>query len=129
MSLIVVGALLLVVAGCGGGGPKPTVTVTGGALNVTAKDTAFDVGTINAPAGTAFTVHFTNAESAAHNFAVYAQPPADALAKSDIITGPSATADVQVAALQPGTYRFRCDVHPDQMNGTIVVGGASGGPS
>jgi plastocyanin len=32
--------------------------------------------------------------------------------------------DVVVPALDPGTYFFKCDVHPD-MNGTIVVEGAA----
>ena len=26
-----------------------------------------------------------------------------------------------VPALEPGTYFFRCDVHPGQMTGTFVV--------
>jgi len=114
----------LVSAACGGGGStasKGTATVANGTVNVTANSLAFDVGTINAPGGAAFTIHFTNAENVPHNIAVYPQS-GDAIAKTDVITGPSATADLQVPALQAGTYPFRCDVHPQQMTGTIVVG-------
>lgn len=122
---LVVGVAL--VAGCGGGGssaPKGTATVTNGTVNVTANSLAFDVGTIDAQGGAAFTIHFTNAESVPHNIAVYPQS-GDAISKGQVITGPSATDDLQVPALEPGTYPFRCDVHPQQMTGTIVV--ASGG--
>jgi signal transduction histidine kinase len=34
---------------------------------------------------------------------------------------PSATQTYEVADLQPGTYLFRCDPHPEDMTGTLVV--------
>jgi plastocyanin len=38
-----------------------------------------------------------------------------------IITGPSATIDYKFTApITPGTYFFRCDVHPS-MNGSFIV--------
>ena len=117
-------ALVLMLAACSGGGStasKASATVTNGSVNVTANNTAYDVGTINAPSGAPFTIHFTNAEGVPHNIAVFPQS-GDAIAKTEIITGPSATADLTVPALQPGTYPFRCDVHPQQMTGSIVVG-------
>jgi plastocyanin len=32
------------------------------------------------------------------------------------------TTTYRVSPLPPGTYGFRCDVHPAQMTGTFVVG-------
>ena len=124
-ALAFAGAVVLVAA-CGGGSTasKGTATVTNGTVNVTANGLAFDVGTINAQGGTAFTIHFTNAESVPHNIAVY-PPTGDAVAKGNVITGPSAAEDLHVPPLEAGTYAFRCDVHPQQMTGTIVVGGTA----
>jgi plastocyanin len=38
----------------------------------------------------------------------------------DLVTGVADTT-YQVPALDAGTYRFQCDVHPT-MNGTFIVG-------
>ena len=40
----------------------------------------------------------------------------------EVITGPDATTQIVVPALDAGTYYFQCDIHPD-MNGTVVVSG------
>ncbi len=41
----------------------------------------------------------------------------------DPVTGPG-RAVYRVAALPPGTYFFRCDIHPTTMRGTLVVTGS-----
>lgn len=107
--------------GTAGGG---TVAVTDGDVVITANDLAFDASTIQAPAGEEFTITFTNAESQPHNVAVYSEADGggDEIVIGDIITGPDVTTQVVVPALEPGTYYFRCDVHPE-MEGTIVVEG------
>ena len=63
-------------------------------------------------------------ESQPHNVAVYSEADGggDEIVIGDIITGPDVTTQVVVPALEPGTYYFRCDVHPE-MEGTIVVEG------
>lgn len=104
-------------AGNGGGA---TASVVDGEVALTANNLEFDVSTIEAPAGEAFTINFTNAESQPHNVAVYSEEGGDEIVAGDIITGPDMTTEVAVDALEPGTYYFRCDVHPD-MEGTIVV--------
>jgi plastocyanin len=38
----------------------------------------------------------------------------------------SATIEYHVASLPQGTYLFRCDIHPRDMAGALVVGAASG---
>ena len=42
------------------------------------------------------------------------------LFKGQIIIG-SKSVTYRVGALRPGTYEFKCDVHPDSMQGTFVV--------
>lgn len=123
----------LVLAACGGGDESPssapsddstaggTVSVVDGAVGVSAADLAFDASVIQAPAGEAFTVSFTNNEGVPHNFSVYTEEGGDAIAPGDIINE-GQTAEVEVQALEPGEYYFVCDLHP-QMNGTLVVEG------
>ena len=40
--------------------------------------------------------------------------------RGQVTTGPNAT-NYQVAALPAGVYRLRCDIHPQQMTGYLVV--------
>lgn len=103
--------------GSGGG----TATVADGAVEITAADLAFDVSTIEAPAGEDFTITLVNNDSAPHNISIYSEEGGD-----EIVLGDTAEADqtvtVDVSALEPGTYYFQCDIHPD-MNGSLVVEG------
>jgi len=59
----------------------------------------------------------------AHNFAVYETPAAAtaAIFSGEIITGGGDAVYRFTAPVTPGTYFFRCDVHPDSMNGRFVV--------
>jgi plastocyanin len=125
-------ALVALLAACGtpaesggdgsdnaGGG---TVAVTDGVVELSAADLAFDASVIQATAGEAFTISFTNNDSAPHNVTVYVAEGGDRIGEAGATIGEGETADLAVEALEPGTYYFQCDVHPD-MNGTIVVEG------
>jgi plastocyanin len=101
-----------------GGG---TVAVADGVVELSAADLEFDASVIQAPAGEAFTIRFTNNDSAPHNVAVYTQEGGDEIANSDPINQ-GETLEVEVPAQEAGTYYFQCDIHPD-MNGTVVVEG------
>ena len=128
--------LILVVssalAACGGGSESEpaddgnagggTVAVVDGEVALSADNLEFDASTIEAPAGEEFTITLTNNESQPHNVSVYREEGGEEIVVGDVITGPDATVDTVVPALEPGTYYFVCDVHPE-MNGTIVVGG------
>ncbi len=102
-----------------GGG---TVAVTDGVVLLSAADLAFDASVIQAPAGAAFTISFTNDDSAPHNVSVYVEEGGDRIGEAGATIGEGETAETAVDALEPGTYYFQCDVHPE-MNGTIVVEG------
>jgi plastocyanin len=104
------------------GGTGGTVTVTDGEVAISADNLEFDASTIEAPAGAEFTITFTNNESQPHNVAIYSEEGGDEIVTGEVITGPDATTQIVVPALEAGTYYFQCDVHPD-MNGSLVVSG------
>lgn len=119
-------ALVAVLAACGSSGSSAvgggTIAVVDGVAELTADDLAFDANVIQAPAGEAFTVSFTNNEAVPHNFSVYVAEGGEEIVKGNVIDE-GQTDEVDVPALEPGTYFFVCDVHAGEMKGTIVVEG------
>jgi plastocyanin len=101
-----------------GGG---TVAVVDGVVELSAANLEFDASVIQAAAGEAFTIRFTNNDSAPHNVSVYTEEGGEQIATGDPI-GQGETLEVEVPAQDAGEYYFVCDVHPD-MNGTVVVEG------
>lgn len=106
-------------ADSGGNSGGGTVAVTDGAVELSAADLAFDANVIQAPAGEAFTISFTNNDTAPHNVAVYVEQGGDEIVKGEVINE-GQTVEVEVPALDAGEYFFVCDVHPD-MTGSVVV--------
>lgn len=88
-------------------------------IKVSATNTAFDQTAIEAKAGQAFHIAFTNNDAATmHNIQIKA-PDGSEPFKGSLLTGPgSVTYDVP--ALPAGTYTFSCVVHPS-MTGTLTV--------
>ena len=84
-------------------------------------DQSFSSDRLTAPAGTPFGLAFDNEDGGVpHNVAIYEDASAaQSLFVGDVVQGP-ATVTYDVPALDPGTYYFRCDVHP-QMNGSLVA--------
>lgn len=112
--------------------PEPTPTATQEPGLVAADFTikmvptiAFDVTEMTIPAGEEVTIAADNLDDAIlHNWAVYTSREAaeggeDPLAATPICSAPCL--ETVTVNLQPGTYFFRCDVHPTQMVGTLVV--------
>ena len=86
---------------------------------IVAKDMKFAGGPVEVKAGTNFTLHFDNQDSAPHNVAIYKDANAsEKISIGDVVS--SSKTDQVVPALAAGTYFFRCDVHTN-MTGTIVV--------
>jgi plastocyanin len=92
-------------------------------VDLTAENIAFDKSTITVPAGAQVTVNFNNRDSGVpHNFAVYeTQAAENVIFQGKIITGPDRITYNFVAPDKPGTYFFRCDVHPTVMKGQFIV--------
>jgi plastocyanin len=102
-----------------------------------ASATGFSTNCLAVVPDAAFKVAFTNGDTTAHNFAIFTDSSATTElggATSSEVVVPGATSTYSVNALKPGTYFFRCDLHPSTMTGTFVVakpskGGASPSPS
>ncbi|WP_143727269.1 cupredoxin domain-containing protein [Methanoculleus chikugoensis] len=150
VALLIVSAGMLA-AGCtapGGDGtqPTPTGTITTPAetgtpaatettaattasdgeiatVDLSAENLAFDTSTITVPAGANVTVNFDNMDDGIpHNVAVYTNASAaEEIFVGETITGPAQTTYTFTAPDEPGTYFFRCDVHPQQMTGDFIV--------
>jgi plastocyanin len=129
-----IAALIVAVTACGGGdvstgGASPSSSApvpardcpaAGTALEIEAEDVAFDTDCLAAPADVPFTVEMKNRdELVAHNFSIYTQA-GEELFTSETFQG-NAERTHRIDALDPGTYLFRCDVHPGTMKGTLVV--------
>jgi plastocyanin len=120
-------SLAAVLAACSGASanpgtasPSPSNAPAGDVVTVTAKDMKFTDTEITVPAGKAFDLVFDNQEGAPHNVAIYTDSSASTkVSVGEIFSGPAQKTQA-VPALDPGTYFFRCDVHPD-MQGSIVA--------
>jgi len=122
-------AVGIVAASCGSGGssreltPTPTsCTPAGSTVHLSAKNVAFDPTFLCAPAGQAVTISFMNGDNGVpHNVSVFSDPDEKtSIFEGDIVSG-SAPVAYHVGTLEPGTYRFRCDVHPSQMQGVLLA--------
>jgi nitrite reductase (NO-forming) len=104
------------------GGTATSCSPHGTSLTEMAQNTAFSASCLAAPANKGFTIEFMNMDPGIpHNIAIFTDSSASqALFTGKLVNGP-ATVAYRVAALKPGTYYFRCDVHPTQMFGTLAV--------
>jgi plastocyanin len=99
--------------------PLPSGPVDAGGPTIVARDMAFSPSTVEVKAGSNFTLHFDNQDSAPHNVAIYTDGSASQkVSVGEIVS--SSKKDQVVPALAAGTYFFRCDVHTN-MTGTIVA--------
>lgn len=126
VGLLVVGGLGTIVAGGVAGRQGAFYEREGGgaevaAVEVSAANVAFSTTTIELPAGKPV-IHFTNEDVVAHNIAIF--PDEDTLdrplLRGDIIQGGEEITYEGQDDLEPGTYYFHCDVHPN-MSGSVVV--------
>lgn len=87
---------------------------------------SFNTTTLTTAAGAQITLTYTNNSNVPHNWHLFqgADSSSPSLAATRIMTGPGAVDTVQITApTQPGSYFFRCDVHPTIMTGHLVIGG------
>ena len=102
--------------------PAPLRAAGSVTVEIAAENMAFDTSTITVPAGAEVTMNFDNRDDGIpHNVAVYTDSSAaKEIFVGDIITGPERATYTFTAPETPGTYFFRCDVHPS-MNGAFIV--------
>jgi predicted lipoprotein with Yx(FWY)xxD motif/plastocyanin len=112
----------------------PTTSSTPGAavnISLTAQSFSFDKSSITVTAGAGVTINFNNKDSGTpHNFALYTNSSAaTSIFVGQTITGPSTVVYTFTAPTAPGTYFFRCDVHPTTMTGSFIVTAAGNSTS
>jgi len=122
--IVIAMSLAFVAAACGGGAADQGGGGGGGGTTVqlAASDLSFDKNEITLTAGAQTTIQFDNQDQGLpHNVAIYEdESAATAIFQGDIVEGPTMT-EYSFTAPDAGTYFFRCDVHPTQMTGTVVV--------
>ncbi len=124
-----VGLLALFAVGGCGGSDDPTMgasgeescVLSGDRLAISADDMRFDKDCMAAPANRPFSIVLSNEENLPHDVDILeGDDSSDRVFDGEIFSGKRAVA-YQVPPLSPGTYSFRCSVHPAQMRGTLRV--------
>ena len=92
-------------------------------MDISALNVAFNLSTITVPAGADVTVNFDNQDKGvSHNVAFYETSAAEKpIYVGEIFNGPKMMVYKFKAPDKPGTYFFRCDVHPTIMKGQFIV--------
>jgi plastocyanin len=123
-------AAALAAAACGGSDsdadlstdPVSTESPSTGAseaVTIVGEDVSFDTTELTAGVGQGLEITFDNRDDGVqHNLHVRDTASGDAM--TEITEGP-VTQTLAVSFDQPGEFEYLCDVHPDQMTGTITV--------
>ena len=104
-------------------------------INLVSKGIKFDKDEISFPAGSPVRIVFANEDAGIqHNVSIFSEAdPQNVVFAGEIFSGVATRTYSFTAPGQPGTYAFRCDVHPTDMTGTVEVtapgetGGGAGG--
>jgi len=105
---------------------EPTPAADSQQIDIVGKDILFDLDAITVESGRQVLVAFDNQDEAVpHNWALYesrddAEGGEEAIAGSPIEAGPLIQ-QIVFEAPEPGTFFFRCDVHPTTMIGEFTV--------
>jgi plastocyanin len=103
--------------------PAPPAPATGQTvtINLLAQNIAFNMKTITVPAGANVIMNFDNKDSVPHNFSLFTDSTAQTVLFQGQIISATTTIYKFTAPTKPGTYFFRCDVHPSSMTGSFIV--------
>jgi plastocyanin len=107
-----------------GGSAAPSTSASqapsGNTIALSAQNVKFDKATIQAAAGQAFTIEFTNNDAGVLHNVEIKDANGKTVFKGDIFAGVDSRT-YRVDPLPAGSYQFICTVHPN-MVGTLVVG-------
>jgi plastocyanin len=104
------------------GAPAPPPAPPGASVvQLTASNLEYSTRTVSVQSAAPVTVQLDNRDAGVqHNFSVYNnQTLSQRIFIGDTVTG-AAVMTYNFTAPPPGTYLFRCDVHPDTMSGTFT---------
>jgi Cupredoxin-like domain len=121
--LLVFAVLSAAFVACSGGGSSHHATCrpSGPSPSISADHVRFSTDCLAAPANQPFTIDFDNEDDGVpHNVDILSSKNEQSVFKGQITTG-SKDVTYHVEGLKPGVYTFRCDVHPDSMQGTFIV--------
>lgn len=92
-------------------------------VKISAQAIAFDKQCISVPVNQAFKIDFDNKDAGVpHNVAVYEDDSArKPFTQGEVFSGAGSRTYDGAPIPTAGQYFFRCDVHPGQMNGIVVV--------
>lgn len=105
-------------AGCGADEGGDTGAAVKNTLNVETFDFYFDPSSLNVDVGAEVTIDFTNSGSVAHS---WTSTDLDVAVEAGAGEESSVTF---VSPAEPGSYDYFCEYHPDDMQGTISIGGS-----
>lgn len=98
---------------------------SGGVVETEMIDNAFTRNNLKVPLGETTTIQAENSGTAVHNLRI-AGPDGQWNTDDDVVSDPDAVAggeagEVEFSPTVAGTYTFRCDFHPLEQGGVIVV--------
>jgi plastocyanin len=105
-------------AATGGGGDGNRAGGSPTQLTLVAENIAFDTETLTAPVGEEVTIEYDNRDDVPHNLHILTEDGEEPA--TEIETGP-VTQTLTFTIDEAGSYTYVCDVHPQQMTGTLQV--------
>ena len=117
LGIALVAVLLLSMSACSTSS-SPDADVT---INLSSSGNVFDKTSISVSAGATVAIIFDNRDTVLHNFALYETSATEnSIFIGTLISKKQITYTFTAPAI-PGTYFFRCDLHPITMTGSFVV--------